>query len=97
MSERLFRRPAAEVVEEMGDLARRDRARMTTPVPRAPRPPGRFYIVRHPPLPQPPRINLCLPDEPDGARYVQAAAISTRARQEVKDYLRPLLEEADVD
>ena len=90
------RRPAAEVVEEMAVLARQDRASMTAPVPRAPRPPGRFFVVRRPPLPPPPPpINPYIPDTPDRARRVQAAAISARARQEVEEYLRPLMEEAE--
>ena len=85
------RRPAAEVVEEMAVLAREDRKAMTAPVPPEPRPPGRFYITRRPPLPSPPPIN----PTPDRARWTQAAAVSARARQEVESYIRPLIEEAD--
>ena len=89
------RRPAAEVVEEMAVLAREDRKAMTTPVPPEPRPPGRFYVTRRPPLPSPPPINPHVPDTPDRARWKQAAAVSARARQEVAAYIRPLIEEAD--
>ena len=38
----VVRRPAAEVVEEMEVLARVERRRVTTPIPPAPRPQGRF-------------------------------------------------------
>ena len=93
--EGVARRPAAEVEEEMGDLARRDRAAMTTPTPQAPRPPGQFFIARRPPLPSPPKpINPYIPDAPDAVRRVRAAAVSARARKENEDFLRPLLEEA---
>ena len=89
------RRPAAEVEKEMGDLARRDRSAMTTPVPQAPRPPGRFFIARRPPLPSPPKpINPYIPDAPDAVRRVRAAAVSARAQRENEDFLRPLFEEA---
>ena len=95
-TEAVRRRPAADVLREMESLARLDRASMTAPVPRAPRPPGWFFIVRRPPLPPPPPpINPYIPDTPDRARRIQAAAISTRARQEVEEYIRPLMEEAD--
>ena len=87
------RRPAADVEKEMGELARRDRINITTPIPRPPRAPGRFFIVQRPPLPSPP-INPFIPDVPDTARRVQAAAISARAREDIERYLRPLLEEA---
>ena len=88
------RRPAADVEEEMGELARQDRVRITTPIPRPPRAPGRFFVVRRPPLPSPPPINPFIPDVRESARFVQAAAISARAREDVEEYLRPLLEEA---
>ena len=89
------RRPAAEVEEEMGSLARRDRAVIATPIPPSPRPPGRFFIARRPPLPSPPKpINPYVPDAPDAVRHVRAAAVSARARKENEDFLRPLLKEA---
>ena len=94
MSVKVARRPAAEVLKEMEDLARRDRASMSTPVPQAPRPPGRFYIARRPPLPSPPPINPYIPDVPDSVRRVQAAAISARAQRDIDDFLQPLMEEA---
>ena len=89
------RRPVADVVEEMEVLAREDRRALTAPIPPAPRPPGRFYITQRPPLPSPPPINPYVPDTPDRARLLRAAAISARARQEVNDVIRPLMEEAD--
>ena len=89
------RRPAAEVVEEMEVLAREDRRALAAPIPLAPRPPGRFYVTRRPPLPSPPPINPYVPDTPDRARLLRAAAISARARQDIDDVVRPLLEEAD--
>ena len=88
------RRPAADVEEVMGELARQDRIRITTPIPRPPRAPGRFFIVRRPPLPSPPQINPVVPDVQESARWVQAAAISARARENVEEIIRPLLEEA---
>ena len=91
---RVARRPAAEVLKEMEDLARRDRASMSTPVPQAHRPPGRFYIARRPPLPSPPPINPYIPDIPDSVRRVQAAAMSARAQRDIDEFLRPLMEEA---
>ena len=88
-------RPAVEVEEEMGELARRDRVILSTPFPRSPRSPGRFFIAQRPPLPPPPKpINPYVPDVPDAVRRVRAAAISARARKETEAYLRPLLEEA---
>ena len=89
----IARRPSAEVVEKMGVLARQDRAKMSTPFPPAPRPPGRFFVVRRPPLPrQPPVINPYAPPLPDRARIARAAAISARAHKESEAYL---LTEAD--
>ena len=88
------RRPAADVEEEMGELARRDRTRITTPIPRPPRAPGRFYIVQRPPLPSPPPINPFRPEVPETMRHVQAAAMSARARNNVAEILQPLLDEA---
>ena len=75
----------------MGVLARLDRAKIVTPIPPAPRPPGRFYIVRRPPLPRLP-INPYGPPSPERAQRVQAAAMLTRARQEAEAYL---MEEAN--
>ena len=40
------RRPSADVLAEMEGLARQDRAKLSTPIPPAPRPPGRFFITR---------------------------------------------------
>ena len=91
------RRPAADVEEEMGELARCDRVNIASPIPRPPRAPGRFFIVQRPPLPSPPPINPYVPDVldvPDTVRRVQAAAMSARAREDIDQYLRPLLEEA---
>ena len=86
-------RPSAEVVAEMGVLARQDRIRMTTPLPPAPRPPGRFYIVQRPPLPrQPAVINPYVPPSPEGSQRVEAAAIRARAHEEVEAFY---LAEAD--
>ena len=76
----------------MSVLARQDRARITTPIPPAPRPPGRFYIVRRPPLPRPPQINPYVPPSPERVQRVRAAAISARAQREVEAYL---MEEAN--
>ena len=87
-------RPAAEVEEEMGELARRDRINITTPIPRPPCAPGRFYVVQRPLLPSPPPINPFIPDVPDTVRCVQAAVMSARARENVEEFLQPLLEEA---
>ena len=89
------RRPSAEIVAEMGDLARQDREKMSTPFPPAPRPPGRFFIVRSPPLPrQPPPINPYVPPSPERAQRVEAAAIRARAHEEAEAFL---LAEADRD
>ena len=87
------RRPTAEVVAEMEVLARQDREKLSTPVPPAPRPPGRFFIVRQPPLPrQPPVLNPYRPPSPDRARVARAAAISARAYEASEE---SLLAEAD--
>ena len=77
------RRPVAEVLDEMEGLAREERRRVTTPIPPAPRPPGRFYVVQRPPLPpRPPPINPYVPESPDRATIVRAAAVRARAHQE---------------
>ena len=81
------RRPTAEVLEEMEVLAREDRKKLSTPIPPAPRPPGRFSITRRPPLPTPERINPYIPDSPDRARIAQAAAVSARAHSELEAHL----------
>ena len=88
------RRPAAEVEEEMGELARRDRIRITTPIPHPPRAPGRFYVVQRPPLPSPPPINPFFPEVPETVRRIQAAAVSAHARENVAEIIQPLLDEA---
>ena len=88
------RRPAAEVVEELGALARKDRRRMTTPVTPAPRPPTRFSITWRPPLPPRQPINPYLPDSPDRASVIRAAAVRARALEEVEAYH---LAEADAE
>ena len=87
------RRPVEGVLDEMEVLAHEDRRRITTPIPPAPRPPGRFYVTRRPPLPpRPPPINPYVPDSPDRAAIVRAAAVRVRAHQEAEAYL---LAEAD--
>ena len=87
------RRPSAEVLEEMGVLARQDREKITTPIPPAPRPPVRFFVVRRPPLPrQPPVLNPYIPPSPDRARIARVAAIAARDHAESEAYL---LAEAD--
>ena len=86
------RRPVAEVLEEMEVLAREDRRTVSTPIPPAPRPPGRFYVTRRPPLPPPPPINPYAPDTPDRALVIRAAAVSARAHQEAEAWI---LAEAD--
>ena len=87
------RRPSAEVVAEMEVLARQDRAKIGAPIPPAPRPPGRFFVTRRPPLPrQPPCINPYVPPSPDRARIARAAAISAREHEASEAYL---LAEAD--
>ena len=89
----VVRRPAAEVVEEMKVLACEDRRRMTTPIPPAPRQPGRFWIERRPPLPpRPPPINPYVPPSPDRAEIARVAAIRARAHEEGEAWL---LAEAD--
>ena len=80
------------MVGEMEVLAREDRRKISTPIPPAPRPPGRFYVTRRPPLPPPPPINPYVPGTPDRAVILRAAAISARAHQEAEAYL---LAEAD--
>ena len=76
----VVRRPKAEVLEEMATLARQDRARMTAPIAPAPRPPGRFWIDRRPPL-RPP-INPYIPASPERPRDVRVAAVRAQARRE---------------
>ena len=79
----VYRRPAADVVEEMKVLASVERRRMTTPVPPAPRPPGGFWIERRPPPPpcrQP--INPYVPPSPDRAEIARVAAVRARAHEE---------------
>ena len=88
----VVRRPSAEVVAEMAALARQDKARMTAPIPPTPRPPGKFWISRRPPLPPRPPINPVAPTSPEHLRSVRVAAVSARDHQEREAYL---LEEAD--
>ena len=89
------RRPNEEVVAELGALAREDRAKMGTPFPPAPRPPGRFYVNRRPPLPRlPPVINPYVLPSPERAQRVEDAAIRARALEEAEAFL---LAEADRD
>ena len=84
----VYRRPAAEVVEEMEVLARAERRRMTTPIPPAPRPPGRFWIERRPPLPpRHPPINPYSPPSPDRAEIARVAAMRARAHEESEAHL----------
>ena len=90
-SEQVVRRPAAEVVTEMSELARQDRARMTAPTPPAPRPPGRFWICRRPPLPPP--INPRPPASPERQRGVRVAAVSAQEADEREGWLLKLAEE----
>ena len=87
----VVRRPAAEVVAEMAALAREDKAKMTTPVPPAPRPPARFWIARRPPLPPP--INPYVPTSPERRQSVRVAAVSTREHQEREAWLLKEAEE----
>ena len=89
--ERVVRRPAAEVVEEMAELARRDKARMWTPIPPAPRPPGRFWICQRPPLPPP--INPIPPPSPERQQGVRVAAVSAHAHDEREAWLLKVAEE----
>ena len=88
------RRPTAEVVEEMAALAAQDRVKLSTPIPPAPRPQGRFFITRRPPLPRQPPINPVAPPSPERAkdrlRRAEAAAISRRAHEEAEAYLLSL-------
>ena len=82
------RRPKAEVLAEMEVLARQDRAKLSTPIPPALRPPGRFFITRRPPLPRrPPVLNPYIPPSLDRARIARAAAISARAYEESEAFL----------
>ena len=84
----VIRRPAAEVLEEMEVLAREDRRKISTPIPPAPRPPGRFWITRRPPLPpRPPPINPYIPPSPDRAEVARVAAVRARAHEESEAYL----------
>ena len=89
------RRPAADVEKEMGELARRDRANIATPIPRPPRAPGRFFVAQRPPLPPPPGpINPYTPDAPESERRVRAAAISARVHRDTEEFLKPLMDQA---
>ena len=84
----VVRRPAAAVLEEMEVLAREDRRKITTPIPPAPRPPGRFWIERRPPLPpRHPPINPYVPPSPDRAEIARVAAVRARAHEESEAYL----------
>ena len=91
-------RPASDREEEFIRACRDDRIKLSTPIPRpASGTPHKFWIGRGPPIPAPPQrrpINPIALDIPDDARRIQAAAISARARDANKRYLRPLLEEA---
>ena len=94
----VIRRPAAEVLEEMADLARQDRKKISTPIPPAPRPQtGRFSIVRRPPLPRHQPINPYTPPSPerdeDRLLRVEAAAMSARAHEEGERYLLSMADE----
>ena len=81
------RRPVADVLEEMGTLAREDRRKISTPIPQAPRQPGRFYVTRRPPLPpQRAPINPYVPDSPDRAAIARAAAVRASTLQEIEDF-----------
>ena len=79
----VYRRPAADVVEEMRSLASVERRRMTTPVPPTPRPPEGFWIERRPP-PPPCRqtIHPYIPPTPDRAEMARVAAVRARAHEE---------------
>ena len=91
----VVRCPAAEVVEEMAILAREDWRRMTAPIPLAPRPPGRFWISRRPPLPPLPLpINPYYPPSPDRAEIARVAAVRARAHEESEAFL---LAQADAE
>ena len=92
--ERDARRPTAKVVEEMAALARQDKARMTTPIPPTPQPPGRFWVARRPPLPPRPPINPYAPASPERLRSVRVAAVSAREHQEREAFLLKEAEEA---
>ena len=75
------RRPTAEVVEEMADLARQDRAKLSTPFPPAPRPvTASFSITRRPPLPRP--INPFIPAPPERPADARVAAARARSLRE---------------
>ena len=91
------RPPAAEILEEMAALARQDRAKISTPIPPAPRPQGRFSIIRRPPLPRQPPINPYTPPSPerveDRLRRVEAAAMSARAHEEAEKHLLSMADE----
>ena len=88
-SRSVYRRPKAEVLEEMAALARQDRVKLSTPFPPAPRPQtASFSIVRRPPLPRP--INPVIPAPPE--RPIDARVAAARARtlreEEVADAQR---------
>ena len=85
------RRPSSEVVREIAALARQDRQKMTTPVPPTPRPPGKFWITRRPPLPPP--INPYVPTSPERRQSVRVAAVWTHAHQEREAWLLKEAEE----
>ena len=91
------RRPSAEVVEEMSALAVQDRVKLSTPIPPARRPQGKFSIIRRPPLPRHPPINPVAPPSPERAetrlRRAEAAAMSRRAHEEAETYLLSLADE----
>ena len=91
------RRPNAEILEEMAALAREDRVKISTPIPPAPRPQGRFSIIRRPPLPRQQPINPYTPPSPERVesrrQRVEAAAMSARAHEVSEAYLLSLADE----
>ena len=96
--EGVIMRPANERERQLLRACRDDRIKLSTPILRpASGSPHVFWIGGGPPIPAPPQrrpINPATLDPTDDARRVQAASISTRARDANARYLKPLLEEA---
>ena len=89
-------RPASDREEEFRRACHRDRAIVSSPIPRpASGAPHRFWVCQGPLLPTPPPRHAPInPATSDDERRVEAAAISACVRRETDDVIRPLLEVA---
>ena len=83
------RRQSVDVVREMAEIARHEKARMTAPVPPTPEFPGRFTYSQRRPLPHRKPINPVPPASPE---QVRIAAVRQREHVAREAYL---LEEAE--